>query len=58
MLGAVADDIIGSWYEFHAIKTKEFELFPPKSTFTDDTTLSMAIAKSILDDKSFWMGCC
>lgn len=53
MLGAVAGDIIGSWYEFHAIKTKEFELFPPKSKFTDDTTLSMAIAKSILDDEPY-----
>ena len=38
MLGAVAGDIIGSYYEFHKIKTKEFELFHPKSKFTDDTT--------------------
>jgi len=53
MLGTIAGDIIGSWYEFHAIKTKEFELFPPKSKFTDDTTLSMAIAKSILDDEPY-----
>lgn len=53
MLGAIAGDIIGSWYEFHAIKTKEFELFPPKSKFTDDTTLSMAIAKSILEDEPY-----
>lgn len=53
MLGAIAGDIIGSYYEFHAIKTKEFELFPEGSRFTDDTTLSMAIAKSILDDESY-----
>ncbi|CAA6818584.1 MAG: hydrolase, putative [uncultured Sulfurovum sp.] len=53
MLGAIAGDIIGSWYEFHAIKTKEFELFHPESKFTDDTTLSMAIAKSILDDEPY-----
>jgi len=53
MLGAVAGDIIGSYYEFHKIKTKEFELFHPQSKFTDDTTLSMAIAKSILDDESY-----
>jgi len=53
MLGAVAGDIIGSYYEFHKIKTKEFELFHPKSRFTDDTTLSIAIAKSILDNESY-----
>ena len=53
MIGAIAGDIIGSYYEFHKIKTKEFELFHPQSKFTDDTTLSMAIAKSILDDESY-----
>jgi len=53
MLGAVAGDIIGSYYEFHKIKTKEFELFHPQSRFTDDTTLSMAIAKSILDNEPY-----
>jgi ADP-ribosylglycohydrolase len=53
MLGAIAGEIIGSYYEFHKIKTKEFGLFHPKSKFTDDTTLSMAIAKSILDDEPY-----
>jgi len=53
MLGAIAGDIIGSYYEFHKIKTKEFELFHPESKFTDDTTLSMAIAKSIVDDEPY-----
>jgi len=53
MLGAIAGEIIGSYYEFHKIKTKEFDLFHPKSKFTDDTTLSMAIAKSILDDEPY-----
>jgi hypothetical protein len=27
MLGAIAGEIIGSYYEFHKIKTKEFDLF-------------------------------
>ena len=53
MLGAIAGEIIGSYYEFHKIKTKEFDLFHPESKFTDDTTLSMAIAKSILDDEPY-----
>jgi len=53
MLGAIAGDIIGSYYEFHKIKTKEFDLFHPNSKFTDDTRLSMAIAKSIMDDEPY-----
>ncbi|SFV62305.1 hydrolase, putative [hydrothermal vent metagenome] len=53
MLGAVAGDIIGSTYEFNSIKTKEFELFPKGSIFTDDTVLSMAIAKSIMDSEPY-----
>jgi len=53
MIGTIAGDIIGSWYEFHGIKSKEFELFHPQSRFTDDTVLSMAVAKSILDGEPY-----
>ena len=53
MIGAIIGDIIGSTYEFNAIKTKEFELFPKGSKFTDDTVLSMAIAKSIIDNEPY-----
>ncbi|MFN2356102.1 MAG: ADP-ribosylglycohydrolase family protein, partial [Desulfopila sp.] len=31
MIGALAGDIIGSVYEAHPIKTKEFSLFHPDS---------------------------
>lgn len=48
MLGAVAGDIIGSVYEFSNIKTTDFPLFSPGSTFTDDTVLTVALADSIL----------
>jgi len=53
MIGTIVGDIIGSWYEFHGIKSKEFELFHPQSRFTDDTVLSMAVAKSILDGEPY-----
>jgi ADP-ribosylglycohydrolase len=53
MIGAIIGDIIGSIYEFNTIKTKEFELFPKGSKFTDDTVLSMAIAKSIIDNEPY-----
>ena len=49
MIGAVIGDIVGSIYEFHNIKTKEFPLFSEKSMWTDDTILTMATAQWILD---------
>lgn len=48
MLGAIAGDIIGSVYEGNNIKTKDFPLFSPKSRFTDDTVLTVAVADVIL----------
>lgn len=48
MLGAIIGDIIGSTYEWHNVKTKEFPLFPEGSRFTDDTVLSVAVADAIL----------
>jgi ADP-ribosylglycohydrolase len=48
MLGAIAGDIIGSRFEWHNIKTKNFELFSPESRFTDDSVLTVALADSLL----------
>ncbi len=48
MIGAIAGDIIGSVYERFQIKTTEFELFSKRSTFTDDTVLTVAVAAAIL----------
>ena len=48
MIGAIAGDIIGSVYEYHQIKTKEFPLFSDYSAFTDDTVLTVAVADAIL----------
>lgn len=51
MLGAIVGDIIGSVYEFHNVKTTEFELFlRGKSKFTDDTVMTLAVAKWLLTD--------
>jgi ADP-ribosylglycohydrolase len=46
MIGAIAGDMIGSRYEAHPIKHKEFDLLV--STFTDDTVLTVAVADAIL----------
>ena len=49
MLGAIIGDIVGSRFEFHNIKSKYFELFHPKCRFTDDSVMTIAVAKSIME---------
>ncbi|QJQ95854.1 MULTISPECIES: ADP-ribosylglycohydrolase family protein [Halomonadaceae] len=49
MLGAIAGDIIGSVHEGTATKHRDFDLFTPHSTFTDDSVLSIAVAEVLLD---------
>jgi ADP-ribosylglycohydrolase len=53
MIGAIAGDIIGSVYENRPIKTKDFPLFHPRSRFTDDSVLTVAVAKAILEDGDY-----
>lgn len=48
MYGAMIGDIVGSKYEFHNIKTKEFPLFSEGCDYTDDTIMTVAVAKAIL----------
>ncbi|HSO66696.1 MAG TPA: ADP-ribosylglycohydrolase family protein, partial [Desulfatirhabdiaceae bacterium] len=48
MIGAIAGEIIGSVFEWHRIKTKDFPLFSPRCFFTDDSVLSIALADAIL----------
>lgn len=51
IIGTISGDIIGSTREFHSIKTKEFNLFTKRSIFTDDTVMTLAIAKWLCEDK-------
>lgn len=53
MLGAIIGDVIGSVFEWHNIKTTEFELFSRESKFTDDTVMTMAIADALLNKQTF-----
>lgn len=53
MIGAIAGDIIGSVYEHAPIKTKSFPLFHPRACFTDDTVLTVAVARAILEGKTY-----
>ena len=52
IIGAIAGDIIGSVYEHHRIKTKDFDLFSGRSIFTDDTVMTLAIARWLCEDKT------
>lgn len=49
MLGAIIGDIVGSRFEWHNIKTKDFKLFNERCEPTDDSIMSLAIAKSIVE---------
>ncbi len=49
MIGAIIGDIVGSRFEWHNIKNKEFELFTHRCSVTDDSIMSLAVAQAILD---------
>lgn len=51
MLGAIIGDIVGSRFEWNNIKRKSFELFTPECFATDDSIMTLAIAKAIMDSK-------
>lgn len=56
MLGGIIGDIVGSRFEFDNIKTKDFELFGRGCNFTDDTVLTVATAKAILEQTFNYTG--
>jgi ADP-ribosylglycohydrolase len=53
MLGAIAGDMIGSVHEGTRTKTKEFPLLTPRSRFTDDTVLTVAVADCLLHGRDY-----
>lgn len=60
MLGGVVGDIAGSAYEFHNMRSWDywkFDLFTPWTRFTDDTVMTLAVAKWLLEDKEHTVQC-
>lgn len=53
MIGAVAGDVIGSVYEYNPAQSKDFELFTPRSLYTDDTVITCAVASAILTGRDY-----
>lgn len=52
MLGAIIGDIVGSIYEFQNTKSMDFDLITPWSNFTDDSVMTLAVAKWLVEDEA------
>lgn len=52
MLGAVFGDIVGSAYEWNNVKTKDFPLERSGTRYTDDSVMTLAVAKWLIEDPS------
>lgn len=53
MLGAIIGDIVGSPYEFANTSNPRFPLFSKRSSFTDDTICTIAVADALLRGSDF-----
>jgi len=58
MLGAIAGDIIGSVHEFTAPPGPEAPLFTERSHYTDDTLLTLATARCLLEGTDYATAYC
>lgn len=52
MIGAIIGDIVGSRFEFKDRYGKDFALFADGCRFTDDTLMTLAVARALLLSKS------
>ena len=53
MIGAIIGDIVGSRFEFNNTRDKNFALFSPECSFTDDTICTVAVADAILRGEDY-----
>lgn len=53
MIGAIVGDVVGSIYEFNNHRSKKFPLFSKGCFATDDSIMTLAIAKALMD----WTDC-
>ena len=52
MLGAIIGDTVGSVFEFNNTKEVDFPLFCSRSIYTDDSLMSLAVAKWLTADRT------
>lgn len=50
MLGAIIGDMVGSIYDFKPIKTKDFKINDYNMRMTDDSLLTIAVAKVLMNN--------
>lgn len=48
MIGAITGDVAGSRFEFRNYRAKDFELFSKNCFFTDDSVMTLAVAKALM----------
>ena len=56
MIGAIIGDIAGSRFEFNNFKDKDFELFSRECFPTDDSVMTVAVGKAILECEGDYRG--
>lgn len=49
MIGAIVGDNVGSRFEFNNYREKDFELFTEDCQATDDSIMTLAVAKAIIE---------
>lgn len=49
MIGAIIGDIVGSRFEFDNHKSKDFELFMDECFVTDDSIMTLAVVKALIE---------
>lgn len=51
MIGAIIGDIAGSTFEMKNVKSKDIPIFAPKSGYTDDSLMTIAVAQALSSAK-------
>lgn len=51
MLGAIVGDVVGSIYEFDNHRSKDFELVTERCFVTDDSIMTLAVCKAVMEHK-------
>ncbi len=57
MLGAIIGDIVGSRFEFYNHRNKDFKLFADDCRPTDDSVMTLAVAKAIIEAEKIKESC-
>jgi len=54
MIGAMIGDIVGSRFEWNNCRKKEFDFFHPRCFATDDSIMTLAVGKALMQSKPDW----